>query len=237
MILSPTRILLCSFLAGLEPCGMAAVKTMSSRKSSTSTQDSSGILGLRKIPTPDGSYTDDELRDLRITLDKECLYRSRGIEAVPGRNAIPVEDVTKLALYLSGPLVQTIHPGSTLFRELQLKALISSLALLYYNEVFQLHSDSWNKLHNNLAKRFNDIVDQHSGHTDPNADPNLDRIRHFSSLYLIRLASMWAQQFGRSEPLLRSHISPVIQLIFAGYSIVGSSLLSSLYPLLIYHRP
>lgn len=202
---------------------------MSSRKSSTSTQDSSGNLGLVKIPTPDESYTADELRDLRITLDKECLYRSQGIEAVPGPNGIPVEIVTKLALYLSGPLVQTIHPGSTLYRERQLRALISSLALLYYNEVEKLHTDSWNKLQNNLATLFNDIVNQHRGHENLNAD----RIRHFSSLYLIRLASMWAHQFSRTDSLLRAHISPVIQLIFAGYSIVGSSLLSSLYPLLI----
>lgn len=184
------------------------------------TQDNLIILGLKQTPTQlnlNGILTDRELRDLRINLDRECLYCSQRTELVPGRNAIPVETITKLALYLSGPLVQSIYPGSTLYRELQLKTLVSCLALLHYNQVRKLHPESWSQLQENIANRFNDVVNQHGEHDDL----TLDKSRHFSSLYLIRLASLWASAFGRSEPLFRSLISPVFQLVFAGYSIVG----------------
>lgn len=193
---------------------------MSQKSSDSSTHDILLVLGLRQTSTQlnlDGILTDDELRDLRRSLDQECLYRSQPTDAVPGRNAIPVETVTKLMLYLSGPLVQSIYPGSTHYRNLQLQALISSIALLHYNRVARLHPDSGNRLNKNIADRFNDVVNQHREHENL----TVDKISHFYSLYLIRLASMRALQFGRSESLFRSHITPVLQLIFAGYSIVG----------------
>ncbi|MCJ1461908.1 hypothetical protein MMC07_000507 [Pseudocyphellaria aurata] len=182
------------------------------------TQDNLVNLGLSRTPTQlnlDGILTDHELRDLRIKLDQECLYISQRVEAIPGRNAIPVETITRLALYLSGPLAQSIHPGSTRYMQLQLQALNSSLALLHYNRVSRLHSESWSILNDHIADRFNDIVDQHREHEDL----TVDKIRHFSSLYLVRLASMLASLFGRAEPLFRSLISPVFQMIFAGFSI------------------
>lgn len=193
---------------------------MSRTSSYSLTQDNLVILGLRQSPTQlnlDGILTDHQLRDLRIDLDQECLYPLPSTEAVPGRQAIPVETITKLALYLSGPLVQSIHPGSTLYRERQMRALVSSLTLLYYKQVDKLHPDSWNKLWRNIADRYNDIVNQQREHKAL----TVDKIHHFSSLYLIRLASLWASLFEPSEPVYRSLISPIFQIIFAGYSIVS----------------
>ena len=196
------------------------VETMSRTSSYSATQDNLVFLGLKQSPTQlnlDEILTDHELHDLRIHLDQECLYLSPRTEADPGRKAIPVETITKLALYLSGPLVQSIHPGSTLYRERQMRALVSSLTLLYYKKVDKLHPDSWNKLWRNIADRFNDIVNQQREHEAL----TVDKIHHFTSLYLIKLASLWASLFKPSEPVYRSLISPIFQIIFAGYSIVS----------------
>ena len=162
------------------------------------------------LPT---SITIRQLYDLLSELDEECLRHATGQDSTSG-----VVSVVGLAMYLSGSLDPCRYPGTFLFQELQLRALVSSLALLQHNDVRSLDPDFYDKLRlKNISARFQKIAFQLQRNSTL-----ADRIRHAPNVYLVQLASHYASFIKRGDSPWPSVFGPLANIIFATASLVGT---------------
>lgn len=162
------------------------------------------------------------LYELLRELDHECLRHATDIALDPAQDSTSeVESVVGLAVFLSGSLSQCGYPGTSLFQELQLRALISSLALLQHNRVHTLDPDVYDKLRlKNISARFQKIAFQ----LQPSSTL-LDRIRHAPLTYLIQLASKYVSFIKRGDSPWPSIFGPTVDIFFSALSLVGIALL------------
>ena len=119
-------------------------------------------------------------------------------------------------MFLSGPLSQSGYPGKFMFQEIQLRALICSLALLQHNGVHTLDPGFYDRLRlRNISARFQTIAFQID-----RSSALADRIRAASGTYLVQLASQYVSFISRGDAPWPSMFGPTVDIFFAGISLV-----------------
>ena len=202
----------------------------SSSSSSSSSQQSSGSVSLGHIPqrrlsrdtlasfNVNSIPTIHELHELQIELDYQCLQIAAETNLRPTRHELSdVNTVVSIAKFLSGPLSQARYPGTFLFQEVQLRALVSCLALLHYHAVEALYPAVCDELRTNIAKFFQQISFQVP--TAESTIPNL--MRYSQNFYLIRLVSQYFSFIRRGDSVLPSVVGPIVKIFFASVAVVG----------------
>ena len=171
------------------------------------------------------SPTIRQLYDLLLILDRKCLQHVTDTVLGPAQDsAFEVGTVVELALFLSGPLNQCGYSSTSLFEQMQLRALIASLALLQHNGVHTLDSDVYDKLRlKNISARFQKIAFQLR-----RTSKLADRIRHAPNVYLVQLASQYVSFIHRGDSAWSSVFAPTMDILFSAISLVGAAILSKL---------
>ena len=172
---------------------------------------------LASFSLPPGTTT-RQLYDLLQQLDHECLRHATDVALNPAQDSISeVESVAGLATFLSGSLSQCGYPGTSIFQEIQLRALISSLALLQHNGVHSLEPELYDKLRlKNISARFQKIA-FHMGPSSILAD----RIRYAPMVYLVQLASQYVSFVDRGDSPWPSIFGPTVDVFFSALALVG----------------
>ena len=164
-----------------------------------------------------GSPAPRQLTRLQLLLDDECLRHSSD-EASSFQSIDDTPDlVRQIAEYLSGPLLQVENLESSGNRIQLLRAFVTSLALLHYLKVEELHHRSYNRLRQNILDRYSEIT---NGRRPSKATP-AQKIQHKTNLYLIKLVAQYFSLFRRSGPRHEAFTAPVLGLVLTGASIVG----------------
>lgn len=167
------------------------------------------------------STTTRQLYDLYSELNQECLRQATDIALNPAQDSTSeVESVAELAVYLSGSLNRCGHPGRSLFQEIQLRALIASLALLQHNGVNILSPDLYDRLRlRNLSAMFQDIAFQQPSKT------LADRVHYAPNPYLVQLASHYVSFFRRGDAPWPLIFKPTRDIFFSALALVGTETL------------
>lgn len=168
------------------------------------------------------STTIRQLYKLLLVLDHECMRHATDDALDPAQDSTTeVQSVVELALFLSGPLSQCGYPGTSIFQEAQLRALISSLALLQRKGVHTLDPDVYDKLRlKNISARFQKIAFQLQ-----RSSTLADRIRYATNVYLVQLASQYVSFINRGDSPWPSIFGPTVDIFFSALSLVGTILL------------
>ena len=176
----------------------------------SSLRDTLASLGLP------ASTTKQQLYNVLSELDGECLRHATAQDSTSD-----ADTVAKLAMFLSGSLSQCGYPGTFVFQEIQLRALVSSLALLQRKEVSSLTTDFYDRLRlKNISARFQQIAFQLQRRSTL-----ADRIRHAPNTYLVQLASEYGSFIKRGDSPWPSVFEPLTKIFFAGLSLVSMVLL------------
>ena len=164
------------------------------------------------------SMTTRQLYNLLLELDHECLRHATEVALDPAQDSTSeVESVVELAVFLSGSLSNCGHKGQSLFQEVQLRALISSLALLQHNGVHTLNPDVYDKLRlKNISARFQKIAFQLR-----RSSTLADKISYASAVYLVQLASQYVSFINRGDSPWPSIFGPTMDIFFSALSIGG----------------
>ena len=172
----------------------------------SSLRDTLKSLGLT------ASTTEQQLYGLLSELDHECLRH-----ATKQDSTLDADTVANLAMFLSGSLSQCGSPRTFGFMEIQLRALVSSLALLQRKEVGSLDPGFYDRLRlENISAIFQKIAFQ------PQRSSTLaDKIRHAPNVYLIQLASEYTSFIKRGDSPWPSVFEPLTRIFFAGLSLVS----------------
>lgn len=108
-------------------------------------------LALFNLPA---STTTRQLYDLSVDLDHGCLRHATEPAFDPAQDSTSdVESVVELAIFLSGSLNQCGYPGTSLFQQVQMRTLISSLALLQHKGVHALDPDVYDKVRDTIQQK------------------------------------------------------------------------------------
>ena len=171
------------------------------------------------------SPTIRQFYDLLLILDRKCLQHATDTVLEPAQDsASEVETVVELAMFLSGPLSQCGYPSTFLFQEIQLRALVASLALLQHNGVHTLDSDVYDRLRlKNISAKFQKLAFQLNRTTKL-----ADRIRCAPNVYLVQLASQYVSFIDRGDSPWSSVFGPTLDILFSAISLVCAAILSEL---------
>ena len=160
-----------------------------------------------------------ELSELQIELDYQCLQSAADTNLRQTRFAkSDVNSVVGIAIFLSGPLSLARFPGTFLFQEIQLRTLVSCLALLHYHAVEALYPAQWDKLRLNVASFFEQISFQPRS---PSKSKLAEAIRYAPNVYLIQLVSQYLSFIRRGDAVLPSVVGPIVKIFFASFALVG----------------
>ena len=182
------------------------ISTAEAASQHSSLRDTLASLGLP------ASTTKQQLYDVLSELDHECLRHATAQDSTSD-----AETVANLAMFLSGSLSQCGYPGTSAFQEIQLRALVSSLALLQRKEVGSLNPEFYDRLRlKNISARFQKIAFQLQ-----RSSTLADRIRHAPSAYLVLLASEYGSFIKRGDSPWPSLFEPLTKIFFAGLSLVS----------------
>ena len=176
--------------------------------------DSSSLKDLLASFNLNANLSARVLYNLQRELDRQCLKLavSNG-GSHTSYEILEVGSVVELAVYLSGPLCHATHPGTFLFQELQLQALVSCLSLLHYHQVAALRFEQWDKLRHSDFRRI--MFQLRSESSLPN------RIRHASNPYLLQLASQYLSFIDRGDSKLPLIVGPIVKIFFGGVALVS----------------
>lgn len=176
-------------------------------------RDSLASFNVNSFPTI------PELYKLQIELDYQCLQIAAATDLRPSQYAkSDVNSVVAIAVFLSGPLSLARFPGTFLFQEAQLRALVSCLALLHYHAVEALYPAQWDKLRTNIASFFQQISYQVPS---PSKSTLPETIRYAPNIYLIQLVSQYLSFIRRGDSVLPSVVGPIVKIFFASVSLVS----------------
>ena len=183
-----------------------SVSSSSSKAASqhSSLRDILASLGLR------ASTTIRQLYDVLSELDHECLRH-----ACKQDSTLDADTVAQLAIFLSKSLSQCSYPGTFAFLEIQLRALVCSLALLQRKKVSSVDP----KLHDGLKNIS--AISQKVAFQLQRSSTLADKIRHAPNVYLIQLASEYASFIKRGDSPWPSVFEPLTKIFFAGLSLVS----------------
>lgn len=172
--------------------------------------------------------TPRDLYDLQVELDHQCLQLVVTTDAITNAQVGTTEDLDlaracdqAFAERLSSSLNQSGHSGRYVFQEVQLRALVASLALLHHSGVHTMKPESWDKLKANISAWFNDITFQIRGESSL-----ADKTRHTSNIYLVQLAWQYLSFIQRGDSKLPSVVGPAVKILFASISVVCEKLSS-----------
>ena len=165
------------------------------------------------------STTTRRLYDLLTELDHECLRHATDLAVHPAQDSTSErESLAELAMFLSGSLSKCGYPGTFLFQEVQLRALISSLALLQHKGVHTLDSQLHDALRiKNISARFQKIAFQLQRNSTLK-----DRIRSAPNDYLVQLAAQYVSFISRGDSPWPSIFGPTVDIFFSALSLVGT---------------
>ena len=166
------------------------------------------------------SPTLQDLYDLQIDIDYECLRHSNDVESdSPANSYSGVDSLARLAIKLSGPLSQLDHPGTEMFQNAQLRALVSVLALLHYKGVRSLNTTLWDELRStNILRHFEAIAFRRGSVSNKMLN---ERIRHAPNTYLIQLAAQYVSFWRRGDSFWSSIVTPATKILFGVVSVVS----------------
>lgn len=168
-----------------------------------------------------GHPTNQELLGLQKVLHSECLHHSSSEELLVHPGDYTPDDVSRLALYLSKPLIQAENWESSEYRIRQLRVLVAALALLHHLRVEELHAEPYSQLRQRIADRFKDIIYGRRQSLETAAKT----IQYIQALYYCRLAGQYFSLFKRRQPPAEALAVPVLGLVLAGASIVRNAIL------------
>ena len=186
--------------------GSLGSSTAEAASQHSSLRDTLASLGLP------ASTTIQQLYDILSELDNECLRHATAQDSTSD-----ADTVAKLAMFLSGSLSQCGYPGTFVFQEIQLRALVSSLALLQRKGVSSLDPDFYDRLRlKNISAKFQKIAFQLQ-----RSSTLADRIRYAPNTYLVQLASEYGSFIKRGDSPWPSIFEPLTKIFFAGLSLVS----------------
>ena len=186
--------------------GSLGSSTAEAASQHSSLRDTLASLGLP------ASTTIQQLYDILSELDNECLRHATAQDST-----LDADTVAKLAMFLSGSLSQCGYPGTFVFQEIQLRALVSSLALLQRKGVSSLDPDFYDRLRlKNISAKFQKIAFQLQ-----RSSTLADRIRYAPNTYLVQLASEYGSFIKRGDSPWPSIFEPLTKIFFAGLSLVS----------------
>lgn len=167
--------------------------------------------------------TTRRLYDLLVELDYECFRHAINVAMDPKPDSTSeVESTRGLAMFLSGSLSQCGYPGTSLFQEIQLRALISSLALLQHNGVHTLDASLYDQIKlKNISATFQKIA------FGLQRNPTLaEKVRYANLTYLVQLASQYVSFINRGDSPWPLIFSPTVDIFFSALSLVSTMLLA-----------
>ena len=174
---------------------------------------SQDLLSLFNVnPSP----TLRDIQQLQIELDHQCFQFARS-EISDHHENLQLNTVIELAILLSSPLCRAKYPGTFTYQEVQLRALISALALLHYHHVKSLHSEQWDRMHVAISGFARIVTMQLS------KDSTLsEKIQHRPSVYLVQLASQYLRYIDRGDSKLPSIIGPIMRILWGAAAVVSN---------------
>jgi hypothetical protein len=160
-------------------------------------------------------YNSNTLQEIIQLLDHECLCYEP-ISDNPPTSVLGTNWTSAILNKLSECLVRAISPSSHFERELQSRALISTLALLRAQDVRALEVNQYDLLFNQFKSRFQDL--QRLGSGSQSGPFTREKFRKFQSSYLLCSGAEYATYFERAEPILITTLSRLINFIYVGAS-------------------
>jgi len=161
------------------------------------------------------SPTPRELYELQIELDFQCLQLAANVDDFSTEYKNPdVNSVVEVAVYLSGPLCLAKHSGTFQYQDLQLRALVSCLALLHYHGVNALYPEQWDRL------RRTDISEKLAFQLRSNSKLS-ERIRYAPNVYLVQLTSRYLSFMRRGDSNLPSVVGPIAKMFWGSVVVVS----------------
>lgn len=158
-----------------------------------------------------------ELYELQVILDNHCLKLAINEDLRPTRYATStVNSVVPIAVHLSSPLCVARFPGTFLYQEVQLRTLISCLALLHYHEVEALNEQQWDRIHKNITELYRTVSFQTGAGMTPT-----EGIRYAPNVYLVQLVSVYFSFVQRGDSALPSVVGPICKIFFGSLGVVG----------------
>lgn len=174
-------------------------------------RDSLASFNVNSIPTI------RELYELQIELDYQCLQLAADTDLRPVRYATSdVNSVVGIAVFLSSLLSLARYPGTFSYQEVQLRALVSCLALLHYHEVEALYPIQWDELRTNICSYFGQVAFQQKSISTLS-----QAIRYAPNVYLVQLVSQYLSFIRRGDSKLPSVVGPIVKIFFGCVSLVG----------------
>ena len=164
-----------------------------------------------------GHHGSDTLQEMIQLLDHECLcYEPIHDPRNPPTRALGTNWTSTILNKLSNCLVRAISPSSHFERELQSRALISSLALLRAQDVNAFEARQYDLLLNQFRSRFQDL--QRLQPTFRDGMFTRERFRQFQSSYLLCSGAEYARYFRRAEPIFVTVLLRLTDLLYIGAS-------------------
>ncbi|KAI9751514.1 MAG: hypothetical protein M1815_001085 [Lichina confinis] len=166
------------------------------------------------------TFDPQTLHELSQILDHECFCRRPKTVAVGETSAPPatesqaltVEWTTQLVQDLSGPLIRSVYSSSNYQRELQYRALLSSLILQGVQGVTSFQDDQYHVLQDSLRKRSGELQLQPRQADDA---PSRERFHRLQCSYLLVAAAEYAKRFRQNRTWMLSLMSRTTSIVFA----------------------
>ena len=194
----------------------AVIQSLRGRVGSSTAEAASQHSSLRNILASLGlpaSITIHQLCDVLSELDHENLRH-----ATSQNSTSDADTVAKLAVFLSGSLTQCGYPDTFVFLEIQLRALVSSLALLQRKEVSSLDPDFYDQLRlTNVSATWSKVAFQLQ-----RSSTLADKIRGAPNTYLVQLASQYASLIKRGDSPWPSVFRPLADIFFSVLPLVST---------------
>lgn len=164
-----------------------------------------------------GHHDSDTLQEIIQLLDHECLcYGPIHDPSNRPTSALGTNWTSTILNKLSNCLVQAISPSSHFERELQSRALISTLTLLRAQDVNAFEAKQYDRLLNQFKSRFQDLRNLQPVFRDGMF--TREKFRQFQSSYLLCLGAEYARYFRRAEPIFITAVSRLTDLLYIGAS-------------------
>jgi hypothetical protein len=161
-------------------------------------------------------YGSDTLQEIIQLLDHETLCYEVHDPRLRPTIALRKSWTPNILNKLSDCLVQAISFSSHFERELQSRALISTLALLRAQGVKAFEKSQYDQLLDRFKTRFQDLRNLQPAARDGLF--TLERFRQFQSSYLLCSGAEYATYFERAEPIFITALLRLTDLFYIGAS-------------------
>jgi hypothetical protein len=159
----------------------------------------------------------DTLQKIIQLFDHECLcYGTIHDPSNRPTRALRTNWTSTILNKLSNCLIQAISPSSHFERELQSRALISTLALLRAQDVNAFEAKQYDRLFNQFKDRFQDLRNVQPVSRD--GPFTQEKFRQIQSSYLLCSGAEYAKYFRRAEPIFITALSRLTDLLYVGAS-------------------